>query len=97
MRLPAYSPDFNADEHLWGWVREEVTANTCLGTAANVRAHVDACLTSLATRAEEVKQRCRTILQTKADALDALTAATAILHQARHPAHTDAVPTLALV
>jgi transposase len=26
VRLPAYSPDFNADEKIWGWVREEVTA-----------------------------------------------------------------------
>ena len=26
VRLPAYSPNFNADEHLWGWVRAEVTA-----------------------------------------------------------------------
>lgn len=39
VRLPAYSPDFNADEHIWGWVRAEVTANTCFGTAATVRAH----------------------------------------------------------
>ena len=25
--LPAYSPDFNADEAVWDWAREEVTAN----------------------------------------------------------------------
>ncbi len=31
LRLPAYSPDFNADEAIWAWAREEVTANTCLG------------------------------------------------------------------
>jgi transposase len=97
VRLPAYSPDFNADEHIWGWVREEVTANTCFGTAATVRAHVDPFLAGLATRAEEVKRRCRTVLQTKADALDAVDAATAILHQARQPTHADADPTLALV
>ena len=24
VRLPAYSPDFNADEHIWAWVRAEV-------------------------------------------------------------------------
>jgi transposase len=30
--LPGYSPDFNADEAIWDWVREEVTANVCLGT-----------------------------------------------------------------
>jgi hypothetical protein len=73
VRLPAYSPDFNrprADEHIWGWVRAEVTANTCFGTAANVRAHVDAFLASLPRCAEEVQRRCRTVLQAKADALD---------------------------
>jgi transposase len=37
--LPAYSPDFNADEAIWDWAREEVTANTCFGTAAKVRDH----------------------------------------------------------
>ena len=31
--LPAYSPDFNADEAVWDWAREEVTANECLGPA----------------------------------------------------------------
>src|SRR5206468_7656857 len=82
VRLPAYSPDFNADEHIWGWVREEVTANTCFGTAAKVRAHVEPFLAGLATHAEAVQQRCRTVLQTKADAHDAVTAATTILHQA---------------
>jgi transposase len=96
VRLPAYSPDFNADEHIWGWVREEVTANTCFGTAAKVRAHVEPFLAGLTARTDEVKQRCRTVLQTKADALDALTAATTILHQARHAHHADADPTVAL-
>jgi transposase len=71
VRLPAYSPDFNADEHIWAWVREEVTANTCFGTAAKVREHVDPFFASLATRTEEVKQRCRTELQSRADALNA--------------------------
>jgi hypothetical protein len=47
VRLPAYSPDFNADEHIWAWVREEV------------------------------KQRCRTELHSRADALDAARGATA--------------------
>ena len=70
-RLPAYSPDFNADEHIWAWVREEVTANTCFGTAPMVRAHVDPFFARLATRRDEVTQRCRTELQSRADALDA--------------------------
>jgi transposase len=78
VRLPAYSPDFNADEHIWAWVREEVTANTCFGTADQVRAHVDPFFAGLGSRADEVKQRCRTALQSRADALalDATRAAT---------------------
>ena len=71
MRLPAYSPDFNADEHIWAWVREEATANTCFGTAANVRAAVDPFFAGLTTRKDEVRQRCRTALQSRADALTA--------------------------
>ena len=97
VRLPAYSPDFNAAEPLWDWVREEVTANTCFGTAANVRAHVDPFFAALATRADEVKRRCRTVLQAKADAL---CAATTILQEAPaapHAPQTHVVPTVALV
>jgi transposase len=97
VRLPAYSPDFNADEHLWGWIREEVTANTCFGTAANVRAHVDPFLAGLAARAAEVQRRCRTVLQTKADALAAVDAATRFLQRARPAPHVNVDPTMALV
>ena len=86
VRLPAYSPDFNAAEPLWDWVREDVTANTCFGTAANVRAHVDPFFAGLVTRAEEVKQRCRTALQSRADALDAVRAATPMAHDVRKAA-----------
>ena len=67
--LPGYSPDFNPDEAIWDWVREEVTANTCFGTAAKVREKVDAFFARLAERASEVKQRCRRDLQAQADAL----------------------------
>jgi transposase len=97
VRLPAYSPDFNADEHIWGWIRAEVTANTCFGTAAAVRAHVDPFFAGLAARTDEVQRRCQTVLQTRADACDAVEAATAILHQARHVRHLTAGPALALV
>jgi hypothetical protein len=38
VRVPAYSPAVNADEHIWAWVRQEVTATTCFGTADTVRA-----------------------------------------------------------
>ena len=97
VRLPAYSPDYNADEPIWGWIRAEVTANTCFGTAATVRAHVAPFLAGLATRPDAVKQRGRTVLQHKADALDAVMAATALLERARRTAHVNADSTLALV
>ncbi len=90
LRLPAYSPDFNADEALWGWVREEVTANTCFGTSVKVREAVGQFFRTLTDRAEEVKRRCRTVLQARADALAPVAAA--IL---QHPQHVD--PTVALV
>ena len=32
VNLPGYSPDFNADEAIWGWAREEATGNLCLGS-----------------------------------------------------------------
>ncbi len=63
--LPAYSPDFNADEAIWDWVREEVTANVCLGTRARVQEKVGNFFLGLAGRADEVKRRCRTLLQAK--------------------------------
>ncbi len=65
--LPGYSPDFNPDEAIWEWVREEVTANTCFGTAEKVREKVDAFFAGLAERAAEVMQRCRRELQALAD------------------------------
>lgn len=67
--LPAYSPDFNPDEAIWEWVREEVTANTCFGTAAKVREKVDLFFVELVKRATEVMQRCRRELQALADQL----------------------------
>lgn len=80
--LPGYSPDFNADEAIWGWVREEVTANTCFGTKTKVQEKVDNFLHGLAHRTDEVKHRCRTILQAKADELAAATSGT--LNQTMH-------------
>jgi transposase len=82
VRLPAYSPDFNADERIWGWVREEVTANTCLGTKAAVQERVGAFFTGLARRTAEVQRRCRTELQARAEAL--LEQPSGILHEAIH-------------
>ena len=37
VNLPGYSPDFNGDEAIWGWAREEATGNLCLGTRAAVQ------------------------------------------------------------
>ena len=67
--LPGYSPDFNPDEAIWDWIREDVTANVCYGTAAKVREKVDAFFAGLAERKAEVKQRCHRDLQALADAL----------------------------
>ena len=71
--LPGYSPDFNPDEAIWDWIRKDVTANTCFGTAAKVREKVDAFFAELANHAAEVIQRCRRNLQAQADALVATT------------------------
>jgi transposase len=72
IRLPAYSPDFNADEAIWGWAREEVTANTCLGTKAQVQEKMAHFLDGLKGRAGEVQSRCRTKLQALVEAADSL-------------------------
>ena len=61
VNLPGYNPDFNADEAIWGWAREEATGNLCLGTKARVQERVGNFLARLASRKEEVKQRCRTV------------------------------------
>ncbi len=90
VNLPGYSPDFNADEAIWGWAREEATGNLCLGTRAAVQERVGNFLAGLANRKDEVRRRCRTVLQSKAEALlpDSRP-------DSRRPA--NAHPTLALV
>ena len=90
VRLPAYSPDFNPDEAIWGWIREEVTANTCFGTKAKVQQHVGQFFRGIVHRTDESKRRCRRTLQAQADALAPLI--DAFLQQ---PDHVD--PTVALV
>jgi transposase len=82
--LPAYSPDFNADEGVWNWARQEVTANLCFGTAAKVREKLDAFFAGLAERRAEVHRRCRSALQALADALVAVAAQSPI-----QPNHVD--------
>ena len=90
VRLPAYSPDVNPDEAIWGWIRDEVTANTCFGTKAKVQHHIGQFFRGIVHRTDEVKRRCRRTLQEQADALAPII--DAILHQ---PDHVD--PTVALV
>ena len=69
VNLPGYSPDFNADEAIWGWAREEATGNLCLGSRAAVQERVGNFLAGLASRKDEVRRRCRTVLQSRAEAL----------------------------
>ena len=90
VNLPGYSSDFNADEAIWGWAREEATGNLCLGSEALVQKRVNNFLSGLAYRRDEVKRRCRTVLQSKAAAL---------LRDSRTDSHrpANAHPTLALV
>ena len=68
VRLPAYSPDFNPDEAIWAWARAEVTANTCLGTKAQVQEQMARFFAGLAARTAEVQSRCRRTLQALAEA-----------------------------
>ena len=90
MNLPGYSPDFNADETIWGLVREEATGNLCLGTKSRVQERVGNFLAALAGRKEEVKHRCRTVLQSWAERIlrDS---------QPHRQPQANAHPTLALV
>ena len=90
VNLPGYRPDFNADEAIWDWAREEVTANLCLATKAAVQEKMGHFFDQLAHRTDEVKQRCRTVLQARAEALPRLTPASSY-----HANHVG--PTLALV
>ena len=90
VNLPGYSPDFNADEAVWGWTREGATGNLCLGTKALVKERVGNFLAGLAVRKDEVKRRCRTVLQSRAESL--------LQHSQSDSQHyANAHPTLALV
>ena len=88
--LPGYSPDFNADEAIWGWAREEATGNLCLGSKEAVEERVGKFLSGLTTRKDEVKRRCRTVLQSRAE-----TSLRDSRPDSQHSA--NAHPTLALV
>ena len=90
VNLPGYSPDFNGDEAIWGWAREEATGNLCLWTRALVQERVGNSLHGLSSRKDEVKRRCRTVLPSRAGRL--------VQHSQSVSGHTpNAHPTLALV
>ena len=90
VNLLGYSPDFNADEAIWGWVREEATGNLCLGSKVKVQERVGNFLAGLASWRDEVKRCCRTVLQSRAEE---------IIRNFRPDSHdpANAHPTLALV
>ena len=90
LNLPGYSPDFNADEAIWGWGREEATGNLCLGSRAALQERVSNFLAGLSNRKDEVKHRCRTVLQSRAEEL-------LRNPQPDSPQSTNVPPTLALV
>ena len=69
VNLPGYSPDFNADGAIWGWAREEATGNLCLRSREAVQERVGSFLAGLASRKDHVRRRCRTVLQSRAEAL----------------------------
>ncbi len=90
VNLPGYSPDYNADEAIWAWARAEATGNQCLGTRTAVQEKVGNFLAGLSNRKDEVKRRCRTTLQSRAEKL---------LRNPQPDSHqsTNAHPTLAWV
>ncbi len=90
VNLPGYSPDFNADEAIWGWTRQEATGNLCLGSREAVHDRVGNFLDVLSRRKDEVRRRCRTVLQSRAETLPRDSRP-----DSHHPA--NAHPTLALV
>ena len=67
--LPAYSPDLNADEAIWHWARDEVTANWCFGTTDRLREALEPFFHGLSQRRAAVMRRCRTLLRAEAECL----------------------------
>ena len=75
MDLSVNSLGFNSYEAVWGWTREEGTGNLCLGTKPWYRGcprprsgeRVGNFLAPLASQKDEVKRRCRTVLQSRAE------------------------------
>ena len=89
VNLPGYSPDFNADEAVWVCERRR-RATLCLGSRKEVKERVGKFLAGLASRKDEVRRRCRTVLQSRAETLPRDSRP-----DSQHPG--NAHPTLALV
>ena len=66
--LPGYSPDCNAAAAIWGWARAQATGNRCLGSRAAPE-RVGKFRAGLSSRKDEVRRRCRTVLQSRAETL----------------------------
>ena len=62
VNLTSYGPDFNPDEAIWGWARQEAPANQCLGTRAAVQDKVGGFFNDLTqpTRRSQTPLRYRT-------------------------------------
>ena len=67
VNLSGYSPGFKADEAIWEWAREEATRNQCLESREAVQERFGKFLAGLTSRRDEVKRRCRTVLQSRAE------------------------------
>jgi transposase len=69
--LPAYSPDFMPVEHLWQWLREEVTYHTCYDTKPQLTAQVARFEADINSRLHEVADRLwvKTSLEQKVEKL----------------------------
>ena len=70
--------------------RGEATGNLCLGSRAAVQERAGKFLAGLSSRKDEVRQRCRTVLQSRAETLPRD-------FQPDSPPQANAHPTLALV
>jgi transposase len=55
--LPAYSPDFMPVEHLWHWLREDLTYHTCYDKTAELIAQVERFQARLNDDPEALSQR----------------------------------------
>ena len=50
VNLPGYGQDFNAEEAIWGWAREDAMGNLCLGSREALPEKVGSFLSGLAIR-----------------------------------------------